>query len=80
MRVDDILYIEGMQNYVRIHTARQTVTTLQTLTALEGMLPADVFFRTHKSYIVNTDKIEEKNFLTMVFNFKKNKRLNLCMV
>ena len=58
VRVDDILYIEGMQNYVRIHTARQTVTTLQTLTALEGMLPADVFFRTHKSYIVNTDKIE----------------------
>lgn len=58
VRVDDILYIEGMQNYVKIHTARQTVTTLQTLTALEGMLPGDVFFRTHKSYIVNTGKIE----------------------
>ena len=59
VRVDDILYIEGMQNYVKIHALHQTVVTLQTLTALENMLSGGRFFRTHKSFIVNVARVEK---------------------
>jgi Response regulator of the LytR/AlgR family len=54
---EDILYIEGMQNYVKIHFPEETKIILQTLTSLEEMLPKDDFFRVHKSYLVNVNHI-----------------------
>ena len=55
---DDILFIEGMQKYVRFKLADQRVTSLMSLTKLEEILPPTRFFRVHKSYIVALDKIE----------------------
>lgn len=55
---DDILYIEGMQNYVKIHFPAETKVILQTITSLEEMLPKDEFFRIHKSYLVNVNRID----------------------
>jgi two-component system, LytTR family, response regulator len=49
---DDILYVEGMKDYVTINTVNQKITTLQRLKVLEEQLPADKFFRIHHSFIV----------------------------
>jgi len=52
VNIDEILYIEGLKNYVTIHTAAQKIISLQRLKALEDQLPADRFIRVHNSYIV----------------------------
>ncbi len=55
---DDILYIEGMQNYVRIYTEKGKYLTLLTLKDIEQNVVRGSFLRVHKSYIVNTSKID----------------------
>jgi two-component system, LytTR family, response regulator len=55
---DEILYIEGLKDYVTIHTKTQKVITLQRLKNLEAQLPADKFFRIHHSYIVAIKAID----------------------
>ncbi|MCE6989648.1 LytTR family DNA-binding domain-containing protein [Dyadobacter sp. CY323] len=55
---DDILFIEGMQNYVTIHTLKGKYITLLNLKNLEQNLGDRNFIRVHKSYIVSIGKIE----------------------
>jgi two-component system LytT family response regulator len=55
---DQILYIEGMQNYITIHTQKGKFVTLLYLKNLEENLDGRKFIRVHKSYIVSIDKIE----------------------
>lgn len=59
-RVDfnDILYIEGLKEYLIIFTTHQKVLTLQSFKRMEEMLPENNFVRVHKSYIVAIDKIQ----------------------
>lgn len=52
LNIDDILFIEGLQNYITIHTANGHMLSLQTLKKMEEQLPAVKFKRVHKSYIV----------------------------
>ena len=54
---DEIVYIEGMKNYVSIHTDNEQITTLLNMKDLEERLPAKQFMRVHKSYLVSLDKI-----------------------
>lgn len=54
---DDILYIEGLKNYVSLFTSGQRMVTYQTLRDLETQLPQPPFYRVHKSYIISVDKI-----------------------
>lgn len=55
---DDILYVEGLKDYVTIHTRTQKVITLQRLKTLETQLPADRFVRIHHSYIIAIKAID----------------------
>jgi two-component system, LytTR family, response regulator len=55
---DDILYVEGLKDYVTIHTRLQKVVSLQRLKSLELQLPADRFIRIHHSYIVALKAID----------------------
>jgi DNA-binding LytR/AlgR family response regulator len=57
--LDDILYVEGLKDYIKIHLASAThpVITRMTLKAMEEKLPAHQFIRTHKSYIVSIPKV-----------------------
>lgn len=54
----DILYIQGMQNYVTIYTQKGKYMTLFNLKSLEENLDSKAFIRVHKSYIVSVSKIE----------------------
>jgi two-component system, LytTR family, response regulator LytT len=58
--LDDILYIEGLKDYVKVHlqSAPKPLLSLTSLKALEEKLPAKRFMRIHRSYIVALDKIQ----------------------
>lgn len=58
VKYSDIQYIEGLKDYVRIHTPQRKIMTLQRLKALEEVLPRDAFIRVHHSYIVSIDWID----------------------
>ncbi len=49
---DDILFVEGLKDYVTIVTKTQKIVSLQRLKSLEEQLPADKFIRIHHSYII----------------------------
>lgn len=56
--LDDILYLESLKDYVRIATATQgKITTKETITHFEEVLPKERFLRVHRSFIVAKDKI-----------------------
>jgi DNA-binding LytR/AlgR family response regulator len=57
----DILYVEGLKDYIRIVTDNKTIVTKYVLSTLEEMLPANEFLRIHKSYIVAIYKIDSYN-------------------
>ena len=58
IRLDEIRYVEGMQNYVAIHTDRGRFLTLLTMKAMEEELPAPRFLRVHKSFLVATSRVD----------------------
>lgn len=53
----EILYVEGMKDYLKIHTPDYTLVTHQTMNELEKLLPARLFIRVHRSYLVATGQI-----------------------
>lgn len=54
----DILYIEGLREYVSIFTKDKRIITLEAMKNMEQILPADQFMRVHKSYIVALEKVD----------------------
>lgn len=55
---DELLYVQAMENYVVFHTLNSKLMTLQNMKQTEAQLPGNRFVRVHKSFIVNTDKID----------------------
>lgn len=56
---EDILYVEGLKDYVFIHTPNEKHLVLISLKNVENQLPSDRFMRVHRSYIVALDKVQE---------------------
>ncbi|CAN5161099.1 LytTR family DNA-binding domain-containing protein [soil metagenome] len=56
--LNEIVYIEGMRDYRRIHTLNKRVMTLQNFSEFEKLIPASMVCRVHKSYMVALNKIE----------------------
>jgi two-component system, LytTR family, response regulator len=57
--ISDILYIQGLKDYVIFYTTGTQYISLHSMKELEEKLPEDKFVRIHKSYIVEHTKIEE---------------------
>jgi DNA-binding LytR/AlgR family response regulator len=57
--LDDIMYIEGLKDYVKVHLKgiEKAVLSLTSLKALEEKLPSKRFMRVHRSFIVSLDKV-----------------------
>ncbi|CAL2092974.1 LytTR family DNA-binding domain-containing protein [Tenacibaculum sp. 190524A02b] len=53
----EILYIESLKDYVRIHTSDKKIVVKSNIGKIEGLLPSNLFLRTHRSYIIALDKI-----------------------
>ena len=58
IRLEDVLYVEGLKDYVTIHTRTQKIVSLQRLKVLEDQLPAEKFIRVHNSFIVALEAID----------------------
>ncbi len=56
--VDDILFIEGLKDYIKIYTKQRLFLTLMSMTLIEEKLPSDEFCRIHRSYIISLSKID----------------------
>ena len=55
--LNEIVYIEGMRDYRRIHTVNKRVMTLQNFSEFEKIIPSNIVCRVHKSYMVAINKI-----------------------
>jgi DNA-binding LytR/AlgR family response regulator len=58
IKINDILYIQAMGDYINIQLPEKKYTLHNTLTAIEKELPEEKFIRVHRSYIVSIDKID----------------------
>lgn len=66
--IDTIVYIEGIRDYIRIHTVDGgSIQTLMNLKTAEELLPSSRFARVHRSYIVNVDKVKKIERTRIVF-------------
>jgi DNA-binding LytR/AlgR family response regulator len=86
--IDDILFLEAMGDYVKVHTAQKFHVVHATLKSIEEKLPLSKFIRVHRSYIVAINKIDYiqegtisigKSSIPVADTHKSNlsKRLNL---
>ena len=69
INLDDIRYIEGLKDYVKIYTEQSThpILSLMNMKAIEQMLPSSRFIRVHRSFIVQKSKIREIERNRIVF-------------
>jgi len=58
VHLNEILYVEGLSEYVQIYTDKKKIITKTTMTSLEEKLPSECFMRIHKSFIVSKARIE----------------------
>lgn len=58
INLNDILYVEGLKDYVKIYTGDKPILTQTSMKALEEKLPAKDFIRVHRSFIVAFNKID----------------------
>lgn len=69
--LNDILYIEGMREYARIHLINgKSLMPFIRLHSLEAQLPPSRFMRVHRSYIVNLEKITAVEHSRIIFEGK----------
>lgn len=57
IRLDDLLYIESLKNYIKVVTKEKTIVAKYSISALEEYLPSN-FIRIHRSFIIAKDKID----------------------
>ncbi|MEO3405673.1 LytTR family DNA-binding domain-containing protein [Mucilaginibacter sp. CAU 1740] len=67
VNIREICYVESFKDYVKVFTGDQTIIALSTLKAMEERLSGKRFMRVHRSFIVNLDKIEQIQHLTIRF-------------
>jgi DNA-binding LytR/AlgR family response regulator len=71
LRFEQILFIEGLKDYVMIYTPTGRIITLQTMKSLEEKLPAEHFMRVHRSFIVGTRHIDMLEGNTLLVDKKE---------
>lgn len=70
IKLKDIIYIEGLKDYVKIYTKNspRPILSLISMKAMEERLPADKFIRVHRSFIVQKEEITVINRGRIIFN------------
>ena len=58
IHIDEILFVEGMKEYIKVVTPEKTYITHKSLTSLTEELPSDLFVRVHKSYTIALNKVK----------------------
>lgn len=68
LKLREIVYVEALENYVTVNTNEDKYTIHFTMKAIESQLPAGIFIRVHRSYIVNKTKIQSIKENTLELN------------
>lgn len=71
VKLDDILYIESLKDYVSVQTSGERFVVYQTMNSLSEKLPQDRFFRIQKSFIIAIDKVRSIEGNTVEIGSKK---------
>ncbi|CAM1345199.1 LytR/AlgR family response regulator transcription factor [Tenacibaculum amylolyticum] len=58
LKLDELLYIESLGDYITVHTEHQKLIVYKTMNSMMGILPTHKFIRIHKSVIINFNKID----------------------
>lgn len=74
---ENIIYVEGLGDYVRIITKENQITTLSTLSKIVETVPPSTFIRAHKSFIVNINKISAIDSANSLVIMNNNKQITL---
>ncbi|WP_264551836.1 LytR/AlgR family response regulator transcription factor [Flavobacterium sp. N2038] len=69
--LNDILYVESLQNYVCIHTAKQQIITHSSLKNIIESLPENDFIQIHKSHVISLQHIESTDNFSVFLNGKE---------
>lgn len=69
--LNDILYVESLQNYVCIHTSKEQIITHSSLKNVVESLPGNDFIQIHKSYVVALKHIESTDSFSVFMNGKE---------
>jgi DNA-binding LytR/AlgR family response regulator len=72
INLNEIIYVEGCKNYIKIITDLKSYMVLITMKRMEELLPASLFQRIHKSFIVSLERVIEFNTESV---YLKNKEL-----
>ena len=64
----DILFIRSDDNYLELHTTKKKYTIRETLKNIINQLPGNIFFRVHKSYIINLNSITAINYIHVMID------------
>jgi two-component system LytT family response regulator len=59
VRTSEIDWVEAAGNYVKLHVGREAHLLRETMTAIEGQLDPEIFFRIHRCHIVNIERVQE---------------------
>lgn len=68
LHFSEIIYIEGLQNYIQIFTGDNKYITYLNMKEIEAGLPATLFSRIHKSYIINNERIKSVEGNKVILN------------
>lgn len=67
----NILYVEGLKDYVKIFLPGEMILTKTTMKKMEERLPSDSFIRVHKSFIINIQQIERIEQHRIIINSER---------
>ena len=65
LNLSQVLWVEALGNYIRVHTEEDKYTVLSTMKEIEAKLPAKDFIRVQRSFIIRVDKVKaiEDNYI-----------------
>lgn len=72
IKMENIFYIESLREYIKIHTADNTIMVKCALSKIEEKLPMNQFIRVHKSYIISINNV---NLFTATYVEVKGKKI-----
>jgi len=71
IKIEDILYIESIGDYIKVHLETTFFVVYKTLKSIYKELPASIFKQVHKSFIINKNKLEYVEGNTVIINSNK---------
>ena len=58
IKFDDIIFVEGLGDYIKVHLKDSFLVTYKTLKDMKNALPSSIFIQVHKSFIINKNKVD----------------------